>query len=231
MKNIVITGAGRGIGKETLLKMAQLEPVKILAISRSAEQLELLQSQISKGSELHIYPFDLGSDDFLPLQEWLHQHTVRIDILINNAGYLVAKPFAGLTSDDFDILFRVNVRGIFKMCQICLPLMNHGGHIVNISSMGGFQGSVKFPGLSLYSASKGAVSVFTESLAAELQEQGIAVNALAFGAVDTDMLRAAFPQYKAPLSASEMGEFVADFAMNGGKFFNGKVLPVSSSTP
>lgn len=97
--------------------------------------------------------------------------------------------------------------------------------------MGGVMGSVKFDGLSLYAATKGAVSILTESLAAEFAQQGVAVNALAFGAVDTDMLRTAFPNYKAPVTATEMGSFVADFALKGHKFFNGKVLPVSSSTP
>ncbi|MFH1000758.1 MAG: SDR family oxidoreductase, partial [Bacteroidota bacterium] len=75
------------------------------------------------------------------------------------------------------------------------------------------------------------VSIFTESLAVELADKGIKVNALAFGAVDTEMLRQAFPDYKAPLNAEEMGEYLAEFACSGSKYYNGKVLPVSGSTP
>ncbi len=230
-KIIVITGAGRGIGKETALKIAALEPARILAISRSSEHLETLKSEIPASTELHAFPFDLGSDDYTSLSDYIQTHFPRVDVLINNAGHLEAKPFLQLSDADFDTLFRVNVRSVFKMCQICLPLMSAGSHIVNISSMGGVMGSVKFDGLSLYAATKGAVSILTESLAAEFAQQGVTVNALAFGAVDTDMLRTAFPTYKAPVTAAEMGSFVADFALKGHKFFNGKVLPVSSSTP
>ena len=109
--------------------------------------------------------------------------------------------------------------------------MNTNSHIVNIGSMGGFQGSAKFKGLSLYSAAKGAVAVLTESMAEEFKERGIKVNALALGAVQTEMLASAFPGYKAPLTAGQMAEFIADFALNGHKYFNGKILPVSLSTP
>jgi NAD(P)-dependent dehydrogenase (short-subunit alcohol dehydrogenase family) len=144
---------------------------------------------------------------------------------------LVVKPFLEMTNDDFDTQFQINVKSVFQISKMCIPLMPKGSHIVNISSMGGVQGSVKFSGLSLYSASKGAISLLTESLAAELVEQEVSVNALAFGAVDTDMLRSAFPDYQAPITADEMGGFLADFAWSQAKFYNGKVLPVSSSTP
>ena len=97
--------------------------------------------------------------------------------------------------------------------------------------MGGFQGSSKFPGLSLYSASKGAVAVLTEAMAEEFKDEGISVNCLALGAVQTEMLEEAFPGYKAPLSADEMGKYIAGFALTGNRYFNGKILPVSVSTP
>jgi len=234
MKNIIITGASRGIGKEAALALAEKGADKILAIARSQEKLEELQASIqliSPNTEVFIYSFDLLSGNYENLKSLINQNFKQIDILINNAGHLVVKPFMQMNDDDFDSQFSINVKSVFKICQITIPLLKKGGHIVNISSMGGVQGSVKFPGLSLYSASKGAISLLTESLAAELVEQEISVNALAFGAVDTDMLRSAFPDYKAPLSAKEMGAFLADFAWSQGKFYNGKVLPVSSSTP
>jgi len=231
MKNIIITGASRGIGKAAVCKLAEQADVRILAIARSKENLETLKNTLQSKTELLIYPFDLSKDSFGDLNDFIQQHFDHIDLLINNAGGIVVKPFMEMSSEDFDGQFKINTKSVFELCKICIPLMPKGSHIVNISSMGGFQGSVKFPGLSLYSASKGAVSILTESLAAELVEQEIAVNALAFGAVDTDMLRSAFPDYQPPLTAQEMGEYLADFALTKAKYYNGKVLPVSVSTP
>jgi NAD(P)-dependent dehydrogenase (short-subunit alcohol dehydrogenase family) len=105
--------------------------------------------------------------------------------------------------------------------------MKKGSHILNISSMGGFQGSVKFPGLSYYSASKAALACLSECLALEFDELGIKVNCLALGSVQTEMLEEAFPGYKAPIDAKKIGEFIADFAINGNKFINGKIIPVA----
>ncbi len=232
--NIVITGASRGIGYHAAIKLADRCGNNILAIARSEEKLIALKNKIEAehpSSNLDYFVFDFFKGDFDTLENEIRKQFNQIDILINNAGSLVAKPFLEITSDDFDQSFGVNIKAAFQLSQIVVPLMNQGAHIVNVSSMGGVQGSVKFPGLSVYSASKGAVSVFTESLAAELIEDGIKVNALAFGAVDTDMLRSAFPDSKAPLSAEEMGDYLAEFACSGAKYYNGKVLPVSVSTP
>ena len=205
-----------------------------MAIARSEQKLIALKNKVEAehpSSNLDYFVFDFYRDDYTQLEQTVKKHFNQIDILINNAGFLAAKPFLEITSADFDQSFSVNIKAAFRLSQIVVPLMKEGAHIVNVSSMGGLQGSVKFPGLSVYSASKGALSVFTESLAAELMEKGIKVNALAFGAVDTDMLRSAFPDYKAPLSAEEMGEYLAEFACSGAKYYNGKVLPVSVSTP
>jgi NAD(P)-dependent dehydrogenase (short-subunit alcohol dehydrogenase family) len=97
--------------------------------------------------------------------------------------------------------------------------------------MGGYQGSVKFKGLSLYSATKAAIASLTECLATEYTNKNIFFNCLALGAVQTEMLNEVFPGYIAPLSAKEMAGFISQFAINGYKYFNGKVLPVSVSTP
>ena len=231
LKNIIITGASRGIGRAALEYLAKNTEGKILAIARSSEKLEELKNAINPQAELLVYSFDLQNGNYAELENYIKGEFSKIDILINNAGALATKPALELSEEDFDLMFDVNIKSVFRMTKICVPLMSKGSHMVNISSMGGFQGSVKFPGLSLYSASKGAVSTYTESLATEFVERGISVNALAFGAVDTDMLRSAFPNFKAPLTATEMGEYLAKFALDGGKFYNGKVLPVSSSTP
>jgi len=223
--NVVISGAGKGIGFE-LTKAFVDKGHKTVAISRNTDTLKQLKSK-----HLKITAFDLVSSNYQSLKEEIENELKSVDILINNAGALVNKNFNDLSESDFDLIFNTNVKAVFKLTQTLLPLINKNAHIVNISSMGGVQGSAKFPGLSLYSASKGAVSILTECLAEELKEQSIAVNALALGAVQTEMLSQAFPDFKAPLSAQQMADFIFDFALNGNKYFNGKVLPVSLSTP
>jgi NAD(P)-dependent dehydrogenase (short-subunit alcohol dehydrogenase family) len=125
----------------------------------------------------------------------------------------------------------VNVIGVMQTIQACLPKFSPGSHIVNISSMGGFQGSAKFPGLSAYSTSKAAVVSLTELLAEELKESGIKINCLCLGAVQTEMLETAFPGYQAPLQPAEMAEFICDFALTAHRFMNGRIVPVSLTTP
>jgi len=223
--NILITGAGKGIG--LALTMAFLsEGHAVFAVSRNIDALTKIASP-----NLTPFSFDLQYADYVLLFDEVKRCFKSVDVLINNAGAMVSKPLLDLSDADFNLLFDVNVKAAFKMVQGCVPLMKHGTHIVNISSMGGFQGSVKFPGLALYSASKGALATLTEAMAVELSVQKIAVNALALGAVQTEMLSAAFPGYQAPLQPAEMAAFIKDFALSGHKVFNGKILPVSLSTP
>jgi NAD(P)-dependent dehydrogenase (short-subunit alcohol dehydrogenase family) len=233
--NIIITGASKGIGFDTVKAFAQQPGNIVIAVSRNQKLLESLKSDcnlLSGDSQVFILPFDLESD--LVHSELFHRISELIpsvDILINNAGLMINKPFAEMTELDFTRIFNVNVKSVFGLIQILLPLFNKQSHIVNISSMGGFQGSAKFQGLSLYSASKGAVAILSECLAEEFKEREIRVNCLALGSVQTEMLSEAFPGYKAPIIPSEMAEFIKDFALNGHRFFNGKVLPVSLTTP
>lgn len=233
--NIIITGASRGIGFAVAKLFSANDRNRVIAISRNKEKLELLKNEVSQETgnrNLFPIPFDLSNDDYkTSLIPTIRDHFDHIDILINNAGLLVAKPFDQLTDDDFDRVFDVNVKSVFKLSRDLLASFSRHAHIINISSMGGVQGSAKFPGLSIYSASKAAVSVLTECMAEEFKERFINVNALALGAVQTEMLAEAFPGYEAPLQAEEMASFILDFAVNGQRFFNGKVLPVSISTP
>ncbi len=232
--NIVVTGASYGIGYALVKRLAYAGDHKIVALARQRDKLLQLQQEckgINAAACVFPVKFDLSTDDFENgLQEILKCFS-GIDILVNNAGLLINKPFAELTDDDFALTFNVNVKSVFRITKLLLPYFRKPAHIVNISSMGGVQGSSKFPGLSLYSAAKGAVAVLTEAMAEEFKEIGIRVNCLAFGAVQTEMLAAAFPGYKAPLQPDEMARFVTDFALTGHQFFNGKILPVSLSTP
>jgi short-subunit dehydrogenase len=231
--NIIVTGASSGIGYETALKLSRKN--RVIAIARSEERLEKLKNQAepeTPEADLIPFAFDiaLGNYDDLDL---LIYDLKGIDVIINNAGLMIRKDFVALDDEDWTDLFQVNLLGPVKIIRKFLPFMGKEdkAHIVNISSMGGFQGSVKFPGLSAYAASKAALINLTEVLATELQEKNVAINCLAIGAVETDMLAETFPDYQAPLKASEMAEYIADFSLNGHRYYNGKILPVALSTP
>jgi NAD(P)-dependent dehydrogenase (short-subunit alcohol dehydrogenase family) len=232
--NIVITGASSGVGRETAKILAGIPGNRLMVIARNGMKIQALSGECNiKRHETVVQPlqFDLATGDMELLAHQINRQLGKIDVLINNAGDMLNKPVGKLTVSEVDMVFSVNVKAPLLLIQALLPVMKPGSHIVNIGSMGGVQGSVKFPGLAAYSASKGALAVLTECLAEELKDRQIAVNCLAFGAVQTEMLERAFPGYNAPVSAEKMAEFVADFAINGHRYFNGKILPVSLSTP
>ncbi len=227
--NIIITGASKGIGYDTALKLAESQEHKILALSRNEAKLQELAA---KSDRIDHLAFDITNPELDALLQKV-EALGGVDILLNNAGLLINKPFQQLTMQDWQRSFGTNILGVVGLIRTLLPYLekSQNAHIVNIGSMGGFQGSSKFPGLSAYSASKAAVANLTECLAEEFKDQKIAVNCLAFGAVQTEMLETAFPGYKAPLESAEMAEWVAWFCTQGQRFFNGKILPVSVSTP
>ena len=211
--NIIITGASRGIGAELVKIFARHKGNQVVAISRNGEGLRKLVLECAKlntDSKIHPVEFDLTQFDFYSFLvqkiELIFRHC---DVLINNAGKLVNKPVGKMEAQDFDDIFNVNVKSPFFLIQHLLPIMNKGGHIVNISSMGGVQGSKKFKGLSLYSASKGALAVLTESLAEELSEKELSVNCLALGSAQTEMFEKAFPGMKAMQSPQQMAQFMS----------------------
>jgi|SRR5690554_47038 len=226
MKNIIITGTSRGIGFE-LVKLFAKAGHKVLALSRNSKPVSNLKLE-----NVNTLPFDISdASDIINLSTYLQAQMTHVDVLINNAGYLVNKPFAEITDEDFKQSYDVNLFGPASLIRTVLPFMKKESHVVNISSMGGVQGSVKFPGLSAYSSSKGAILTLTELLAEEYKESGPSFNALALGSVQTEMLEEAFPGLKAPLSPLEMAEYIVDFSLKGNKFYNGKILQVSSTTP
>ncbi|MGO1520359.1 MAG: SDR family NAD(P)-dependent oxidoreductase [Sphingobacterium sp.] len=236
MANIIITGASSGIGFETVLDLTANKEHRVIALARSAEKLrklhEIATSLNHDGGALYPAQFDIVFDDYSgSLIPFIQSKFDKIDILINNAGALVNKPFLETSMEDFAHMFQANFLGHVQMIRHIAPLMNDGGHIVNISSMGGFQGSSKFPGLAAYSSSKGALATLTECLAEEFKEKGIKVNCLALGSAQTEMFETAFPDMQAGTQAFEMGRYVAEFAQNGQKYYNGKVLPVAGTTP
>ncbi|HBL79451.1 MAG TPA: short-chain dehydrogenase [Aequorivita sp.] len=226
MKNIIITGTSRGIGFE-MVRLFSEAGYNVLALSRNSKPISDLKLKNVTALE-----FDIADEsEIVKLSAYLQTGMKSVDVLINNAGFLVNKPFAEITSEEFKRCYDVNVFGVASLIKTTLPFMKKEGHVVSISSMGGVQGSVKFPGLSAYSSSKGAIITLTELLAEEYKETGPSFNVLALGSVQTEMLEEAFPGFKAPLSATEMAQYIMDFSLTGNKFYNGKILQVSSTTP
>ncbi len=226
MKNVIITGTSRGIGLELAKQFAELGH-QVLALSRNTVPLQEFSHK-----NIHFFSFDITSEENQQqVSEFVAERWKKVDILINNAGKLINKPFEELTSEDFFEVYDVNVFGIAKLIQKTLPFMEKGSHVVTISSMGGVQGSLKFGGLAAYSSSKGAVITLSELLAEEFKSRGIVFNVLALGAVQTEMLSEAFPDYQANVKPVEMAQYITNFALNANHLFNGKVLQVSNSTP
>jgi NAD(P)-dependent dehydrogenase (short-subunit alcohol dehydrogenase family) len=233
--NIIITGASSGVGFEAALELILKDHYKVIVLARSQNKLSRLQeiaNSLNPGCTIYPVAFDLVHDDYSDLKSFINaRFDGHVDILINNAGALINKPFDQLDEMDFVDMMQTNFLSHVRITQALLPMMSAGSHIVNIGSMGGVQGSAKFKGLSAYSASKAALHNFTETLAVELADRKISVNCLALGSAQTEMLEQAFPGYESPVMAFEMGKYIADFAITGSKFFNGKILPVAVTTP
>ena len=208
-----------------ICKQAAAAGHRVISISRNITPLKGMHN-------VHPFAIDLAVESELSdFVEEIKNSFRSIDVLINNAGNLINKPFLEISCSEFREVYEVNLFAVATLTRLMLPIMNKNGHVLNITSMGGVQGSAKFPGLSAYSSSKGALIILTELLAEEFKESGPYFNALALGAVQTEMLEEAFPGYQAQLSAAQMADYIFDFALKGHQFYNGKVLPISSSTP
>jgi NAD(P)-dependent dehydrogenase (short-subunit alcohol dehydrogenase family) len=226
---IIITGASRGIGFELVRFFLKKTDLNVIATSRTV--INIPQDFHQFQHRLQYYSLDFLNNDSISSFIYMLKNHGQLKYLINNAGLLINKPVAQLTPDEMNNMFSVNVMGPFRIIQELIKEFHSGSHIVNISSMGGFQGSAKYSGLSGYSASKGALNILTECLAEELKEKQISVNALALGAVQTEMLEEAFPGYKAEITPEEMAEYIGNFTIVAYKYINGKIIPVSLQNP
>ena len=223
-KNIIITGTSSGIGFE-LVKIFSKKNHRVLALSRNNSKLRDLNLE-----GVHAVDFNLNDHDYFELNQFI-KTVKKIDVLINNAGYLVNKPFSQTTLEDFNLVYSTNIISVSMLITNTIDYMEKGSNVLNISSIGGIQGSVKFSGLSAYSSSKGALNILTEMLAEEYKDQGIHFNSLALGSVQTKMLEKAFPGFVASSSAEDMAKYIYNFSTEGYKLMNGKVISVSSTTP
>jgi len=231
---VLITGASGGIGKEVIKQLILLKECEIIAVSRSGELLDDLKEECLEinNNKINTFECDFNETGFQNLiSEHIKKKFGSLDCLINNAGTLINKPFMDLNRGDIQKQMQINFECPLLLTQSLIPLLRKSketAHVLNIGSMGGFQGSEKFKGLSVYSASKGALAILSECLAREFANEDIKFNCLALGSADTEMLRKAFPDYKSPMPAQQMAELIVDFSMKGHRFFNGKVIPVAA---
>ena len=225
-KTVLIIGASKGIGLELVRFFANYNSLHVVCIARDFSNTDLTNYDNISTHELDISGVNFKDDLSKLIKD------INVDFLINNAGALINKPFLDISYEDMLYSYQVNTFAVIAAIQAVIPSMiSNGGHVVNISSMGGFQGTMKFPGLAVYSSSKATLVNLTEMLAEEFKDSKIKFNCLCLGAVQTDMLEKAFPGYKAPLNAEEMASFIGDFTLNSAKWMNGRIIPVSLSTP
>ena len=218
MKTILVTGASKGIGFSYVETMAQAGH-QVYAWVR--------KQPLSAQKNIHWIVGDINKvEDVLP-QELPN----KIDIVVHNAGFLVNKAFSAITPEELLLSYQTNVLSPFRITQLLMPLLTDDAHIINVSSIGGITNTQKFPGLTAYSSSKGALTILTECLQEEFKNTQWSFNAIAFGAIQTEMLSQAFPGYQAPIGPDSISEFMKWFTLEGSKYFKGKVLPVSTTNP
>jgi short-subunit dehydrogenase len=223
--NVLITGCSRGIGKAMLDLLIANPRVKSIYALSSNTQIIFNSSKVIKVNA------DFLTDSWeVNLKNSLQDKV--LNLVINNAGYLFNGSIEDTSEEEIHKTYRINYFAPLRIIQLMLSNIKQGkAHIVNIGSMGGFSGSIKYPGLSVYSSSKAALANLSECWAEELKDYGVRSNCLALGAVNTEMLQTAFPEYQAPLIPSQMAIKIIDFALNYGEIINGKILPFSLSTP
>lgn len=230
--NIIITGGSKGIGRETALFMAYEKDNQLLVTGRDEVALKALAEACENGNVSYLrQDLTLLENEFEVVKEQIFNRFSKVDILINCAGSLIVKDFMKIESSEAKEMMETNFSGPASFIRLIVPLMSEGSHIVNISSMGGFQGSSKYKGMAYYSASKAAMACLTECLAVELESLGISVNCLALGSVSTEMFENAFPGYETKVAPGDIARFIAYFATAGKKFFNGKIIPVALKDP
>jgi NAD(P)-dependent dehydrogenase (short-subunit alcohol dehydrogenase family) len=232
-RTILVTGSSKGVGRAVAKALVMQGGCTVIGVSRDVAGLGSLRDECKAlPGAFEPLPVDLAGPEGID-RVVQHMGRRRLHGLVNNAGLLVKREWGAWEHQDLQGLFHLNAVVPLLLAQALTPALegHPPGHVVNIGSMGGFQGSVKFPGLAGYSASKAAAANLTECMAEELKERGVRCNCLCLGAVDTAMLRLAFPGYRAPVGPGEVGEYIAHFVLEGHRLFNGKVLPLALSTP
>jgi len=233
---VVITGAGSGIGAATARRFAA-EGATVVLVGRTQDKLDKLAAELPATDRVFVRPTDVAdADQVNGLFTDVIERYGRLDVLVNNAGTAVGGSIADASDDDWRKVMSINVDGVFHCCRAALPhLLETNGNIVNTSSVSGIGGDW---GMSIYNASKGAITNFTRALALDHGGEGVRVNAvcpsltrseLTTGMFENDELMAKFAD-RIPAGRAahpeEIGDVIAFLASTDARFVNGVNLPV-----
>lgn len=245
MKIALVTGGSRGLGRDMALALADKGSDVILTYNTNKQLADEVVEEIKgKGRNGYALQFNAGSPASVKelveeLKKVLKKDwgTDSFDYLVNNAGVGATIPVSQATEEDFDKLMNIHLKSVYFLTQQCLPMLNEGGCVINISS-----GTTRFcvPGYSIYSSLKSAVETFTKYIAAEFGDKGIRANVVAPGPIETDFNKAAIrnnPRMKEMLSsrsplgrvgnADDIGSVVAFLCSDEAKWINAQRIEVS----
>lgn len=224
---VLITGGGSGIGAACAAEFHR-RGRRVVIVGRTVVRLRETARALGSADRVLALAGDAGDEAFARRAfSAARKRFGSVDVLVNNAAHLVKKSFLDTTAAEWDAVMRTNLRGPFLFSRELLRAP--GRIIVNIGSLGGVQGTQKFPGLSAYTTSKCGLTGLTAALAVEARALGVSVFCVAPGAVDTAMLRKAAPGLKAGAAPSDIAKIVADLAGTAGEFLSGAVIPLDTN--
>ncbi len=223
---VIVTGGGRGIGRAIAQRFAT-DDAQVVAASRTPAELEETRRVIQQaGGRCHVHPTDVcASDEIGSLIEATTARFGRIDVLVNCAGIAPQATIEELEPELFHTILAVNVNAVYLACRAVWGVMKEqrSGVIVNISSIASVD---PFAGFAAYGAAKAWVNAWTKALADEGRQWGIQVFSVAPGAVETRMLRDAFPTFPADqtLRPADVADMVHALAQPGCRYATGQTV-------
>jgi NAD(P)-dependent dehydrogenase (short-subunit alcohol dehydrogenase family) len=242
MKIVIVTGGSRGLGASTALKCAERGMDVVVTYNNNrAKADEVVAAITSEGGKAMALKLDVGDSSSFPdfrdavaalLQTVWGRQT--FDYLVNNAGYGLYNPISTVTEEQFDGLFNVHLKGPFFLTQILLPLMEDGGHIINMTSA---TSRVATAGVAPYAAFKGGLEVLTRYMAKEFGERRIRANSIAPGPIRTELGGGLNDEFEALLAGQtalgrvgepeEIGGVIAGLLSEDSRWINAQNIEVA----